>query len=357
MQNQNIIAALIAFLGTMGFVVTRRKPNRLPSPLPRPSPTPIALPDKLPPPFWARPTPPIPLPSPIVRPIAPSPIAPSPIVPSPIPIVPSPRPIVPSPIAPSPRPIVPSPIVPSPRPIVPSPIQPGSCGMSYGGFANEPVPYIIGGYFARLGQFPWMVSLGGCGGSLIHPQWVISAAHCTQTTLGKAIYFGKLNKNINEPSAQVRTIAAIYDHPQYRGGVNGFLDDIRVMRLESPVQLNNYVNTVCLGNFPVNGLNLISSGWGSTTGDLNDSSSVLKFNYTKETGCYAQQNVKQICTTAVAGDICFGDSGGPLVTVSNGKNYLVGVTSSTISPYCSGKAKYTRISNYLPWIRQYVPGV
>jgi hypothetical protein len=129
------------------------------------------------------------------------------------------------------------------------------------------------------------------------------------------------------------------------------------MRLESPVQLNNYVNVICLGNFPVNGLNLISSGWGATTPVRggNTSSSVLKFNYTKETGCY--NNTKQICTTAVSGDICFGDSGGPLVTVNNGRNYLVGVTSSTSSPYCSGRANYTRISYYLPWIRQYVSGV
>ena len=352
MQNQNIIAAIIAFLASLGFVVTRKPSN--PRPIPNPISSPITLPDKLPPPFWARPTPPSPIVIP--SPIAPLPI-PSPIIPMPLPSPIIPPVPIPSPIAPSPIPI-PSPIAPSPipTPITPSPM-PASCGMSFGGFANDPVPYIVGGYYARLGQFPWMVDSGGCGASLIHPQWVISAAHCTQTTVGRILYFGKLDRSKNEASAQARRIIAIYNHPQYIGGSNNFLDDLRLMRLESPVQLNNYVNVICLGNFPVNGLNLISSGWGATTPVRggNTSSSVLKFNYTKETGCY--NNTKQICTTAVSGDICFGDSGGPLVTVNNGRNYLVGVTSSTASPYCSGRANYTRISYYLPWIRQYVSGV
>lgn len=42
---------------------------------------------------------------------------------------------------------------------------------------------IIGGYRAARGQFPWQVFItmdqsSSCGGSLINPQWVLTAAHC-----------------------------------------------------------------------------------------------------------------------------------------------------------------------------------
>ena len=43
---------------------------------------------------------------------------------------------------------------------------------------------IVGGEVAEPEAYPWMVTLitdwgvQGCGASLIHPQWVLTAAHC-----------------------------------------------------------------------------------------------------------------------------------------------------------------------------------
>ncbi|KAG5666501.1 hypothetical protein PVAND_014525 [Polypedilum vanderplanki] len=56
-----------------------------------------------------------------------------------------------------------------------------------GNFSSAVIsPFIVGGQYAKNGQFPYMVSLGninvpgahGCGGGILNQRWILSAAHC-----------------------------------------------------------------------------------------------------------------------------------------------------------------------------------
>ena len=67
-------------------------------------------------------------------------------------------------------------------------VQCGSlkCGKRYGG--SSPKPHgpqarIVGGANSRGGAWPWIAALYKegvyqCGGTLVSPQWLISAGHC-----------------------------------------------------------------------------------------------------------------------------------------------------------------------------------
>jgi len=48
---------------------------------------------------------------------------------------------------------------------------------------EHPIGQIVSGVNAVPGQFPWQVRITSsknslCGGSLIDPEWVLTAAHC-----------------------------------------------------------------------------------------------------------------------------------------------------------------------------------
>ncbi len=71
------------------------------------------------------------------------------------------------------------------------------------GLPDGPVtPEIVGGQPADPGEYPWqaLVLPGGflCGGSLIHAQWVVTAAHCMYDQNGNLFTPGQISVRLGE---------------------------------------------------------------------------------------------------------------------------------------------------------------
>uniref|UniRef100_A0A452IGU8 Peptidase S1 domain-containing protein n=1 Tax=Gopherus agassizii TaxID=38772 RepID=A0A452IGU8_9SAUR len=104
---------------------------------------------------------------------------------------------------------------------------------------------IIGGRNCLFGSRPYQVALLRndriyCGGSLIAPKWVLTAAHCKQ----------------------IRRIHNFFMHPGYN--LRPRDNDFMLLELDKPARLNSYVNTINLATCcPSPGTRCSVSGWGT----------------------------------------------------------------------------------------------
>ncbi|KAG5667888.1 hypothetical protein PVAND_015854 [Polypedilum vanderplanki] len=263
------------------------------------------------------------------------------------------------------------------------------CGVSHG-------DRIIGGTKAALGQYPWVAHIGllkqerndhklsyECGGSLIHPKFVISAAHCVYG-LGNnervaTIKLGEHNLETDidcegnhcADPPQVFYPERIYVPREYND--TKLKHDIALIELDEPANFTRYVLPVCLPSGDMIKNDLMSmmveiTGWGYFDIDDPVSSSILnvvrlpvveieKCKEIKQLSVY-EFSKGQMCVGGIKGkDSCNGDSGGPLVKAMSMDNYgpryiLFGLVSVGV-PSCgkfSLPAVYTNVSHYLPWI-------
>jgi len=219
---------------------------------------------------------------------------------------------------------------------------------------------IYGGTAAVSAQFPFMVHFWDetqeyhfCGGSLIGPYHILTAAHCLKGSniLHISIRSGTIN-HLNSPGDLVPAVSKII-HPQYDEVLTK--NDLGVVKLSRPFKPSSNTRTIKMATTAIaTGTSTTVAGWGETE-EYYYSDDLL---YTKAPtisgdACrvyYPEvDDASQICVFKTGFDACFGDSGGPLFTGTKTTAVEYGLVS--YGEGCGEKpGVYTRVSNYHSWI-------
>ncbi|MGI9135897.1 MAG: S1 family peptidase [Candidatus Nanopelagicales bacterium] len=253
-------------------------------------------------------------------------------------------------------------------------------------------PRIINGAPAAAGDMPYLVALIDtsrmiqlgtyqaqfCGGALVTPTKVVTAAHCVVdqstrliTSPGEILVL--TGQSLKSPTTAPIAVASIAVHPKY--DIDTSSSDIAVLTLASPLEGLPTIDPLTpaeVAGYLVSGSPVRAGGWGNTTtltggkaypdffrianlvlfpDDMCGSHGTYVVNGVAFRGFGASDADPDTMLCAGAADTngriidsCQGDSGGPLVSATGGPERLIGVVSW--GDQCASKypGVYTRVA-------------
>ncbi|KXN65109.1 putative trypsin-like serine protease precursor [Conidiobolus coronatus NRRL 28638] len=211
-----------------------------------------------------------------------------------------------------------------------------------------------------------------CGGTLINGNTIITAAHCegNNRQWTAKVHRHDLSKREVVEGGKTYKVTKVIDHPDYKGPQGSYHNDISIWKINAPKGNGTNVE-LDTGKYGKDQESLLTTiGWGATSSGGPASNILLEvkvpvYDYQNCARSYRQlsinvDNDKQVCAGYPEGqrDSCQGDSGGPLFVYENGKQILTGITSFGEGCAWPGyPGVYTRVSNYLSWIKRTVDSI
>lgn len=245
-------------------------------------------------------------------------------------------------------------------------------------------PRIIGGIRANPGDWPWMVALikadkvpfdgQYCGGTLVHPYWVLTAAHCTEDKQGvvyqpEEIFVVVGRTKLSEiEKGETLQVAEIIRHPDYDNPdpARPPKDDLALLKLQTPSQQPILKLTDEYAGLTKVGEKGIVMGWGTTNPNgqnYPDDLYQTEVPFVSHELCNSQRSYpdmitgQMLCAGYLKGgkDACVGDSGGPLIVETEFGPKQVGIVS-----YGEGCALpnyygiYTRLESFQNFVTEHI---
>ncbi len=240
---------------------------------------------------------------------------------------------------------------------------------------------IVGGQPAAPGAWPWMAGLLDandpnafmaqfCGGSLVHPYWVLTAAHCVIDTFPEELDVLIGTENLNQTAGALRIpVAEIILHPQY----NPVTDDadLALLRLSVPVLDRATLPPIDDAALDAEGIWSTVIGWGATNGAgtaftaelMEVEIPIANFDVANAPASFDGSLTPNMLAAGLASggiDSCSGDSGGPLMVPSPFPPgwMLAGIVSFGLGGLdCAAPGNYgiyTRVLNYRRFIKNHI---